>query len=424
MALVHPDDREHIESTLSGTIAGWQSVPDFAIEFRLVFPGVGVEWMRAIGRVIPDDSGKPARLAGVGQYITRYKQLEENLRNNEERLHLAIEGGDVGIWECDVTPDPEILVNQKVLEILGYPKESSSYPITLLDRFVHHDDLEIAVSSLKNFLSGSIPSLNLEYRLLCSDGSYKWLLFRGKVIRYDTAGKPAHVAGTILDISDMRKYREMIEFTNRRLHLLNSITRHDLSNQLTILKGALDLLTTEPPGEGAAPLFNMIQKATSTMERQINFTKEYQDVGVNEPAWQDLAETVTRASTLLHSEQITIDIHVGKVRVLADPMLEKVFYNLIDNSLRYGGEPLTTVQVLAREEETGLVIICEDDGIGITRKEKSRIFNQGVGQNTGLGLFLVREILAITGISIEETGDAGRGTRFEIHVPGGKYTFD
>ena len=101
-----------------------------------------------------------------------------------------------------------------------------------------------------------------------------------------------------------------------------------------------------------------------------------------------------------------------------------MFYNLIDNSLRYGGEPLTTIQVLAREDENGLVIMFEDDGIGITRKDKSRIFDRGVGQNTGLGLFLVREILSITMITIDETGEAGCGARFEIRVPRGRYGFD
>ena len=234
--LVHPDDRERIESTLSGAIAGWQSDPDFAIEFRLVFPGENIEWMRAIGRVIADDTGQPSQVTGVGLNITRYKQLEEELREKEERLQLAIEGGDVGTWECDVTPGPKLKVSQKVLDILGYQERSSTVEVACLERIVHPDDLETALSSLTNFLSGTTPLLNEEHRLLCSDGNYKWLLFRGKVIRYDAMGKPAHVAGTILDTSDMRKNREMIELANKRLHLLNSITRHDLLNQFTILK--------------------------------------------------------------------------------------------------------------------------------------------------------------------------------------------
>jgi PAS domain S-box-containing protein len=424
MKLVHPDDRERIGLTISGAIARWQSDPDFAIEFRMIFPEERTEWMRAIGRVIGDDAGLPVRMTGVGLYITRYKQLEEELRKNEERLQLAIDGGDVGIWECDVTPEPNFTISRKVLEILGYNSQHTTFGISRLDTFIHPDDLEMALKSLKNFLSGVTPLLNVEYRLLCGGGTYKWLLFRGKVIRYNIDGKPAHVAGTILDISEMRKYREMIELSNRRLHLLNSITRHDLLNQLTILKGSLDLLTSEPTGDTIAPYIKMIQKATSTIERQIIFTKDYQDIGVNEPVWQDLAETITRASAMLHSERVTIDIHVGKVRVLADPLLEKVFYNLIDNSLRYGGEPLTTIQVLAREEDSGLVIIVEDDGIGITRKDKARIFDRGIGQNTGLGLFLVREILSITGISIAETGEAGKGARFEIQVPRDRYAFE
>ncbi|MEI6292720.1 MAG: PAS domain S-box protein [Methanomicrobiales archaeon] len=424
MNIVHPDDRERIESTISAAIARWPSDPDFAIEFRMVFPEEQTEWIRAIGRVIADDSGQPVRLTGVGLYITRYKQLEEELRENEERLQLAIDGGDVGIWECDVTPEANVTVSRKVLEILGFQTESTTFEMSRIEKLVHPDDAEKAVSSLKEFLSGNIPLLNEEYRILCNDETYKWLLLRGKVIRYDSSGRPARVAGTVVDISEMRKYREMIELTNRRLHLLNSITRHDLLNQLTILKGALELLTAEPTSDRAAPFVKMIQKATTTIERQITFTQDYQDIGMNEPAWQDLSDTITRASTLLHNDRVAIDNHVGKVRVLADPLLEKVFYNLIDNSLRYGGEPLTTIQVLAREDESGLAIILEDDGIGITRKDKARIFERGVGQNTGLGLFLVSEILSITGITIVETGEAGNGARFEIHVPRGRYAFD
>ena len=180
LKVVHPEDRDRLESTISGAITGWESDPGFETEFRLVFPDGRVEWMRAVGRVIADDSGRPARLTGVWLNITRYKQLEKELRENEERLQLAIEGGDVGIWECEVTPDPVVTVSQKVLEILGYQGVPTRYDIGQIDPFVHPDDLEKATNDLKNFLSGNTPLLNHEYRLLCNDGSYKWLLFRGK----------------------------------------------------------------------------------------------------------------------------------------------------------------------------------------------------------------------------------------------------
>jgi signal transduction histidine kinase len=100
-----------------------------------------------------------------------------------------------------------------------------------------------------------------------------------------------------------------------------------------------------------------------------------------------------------------------------------VFYNLIDNALRYGGEQMTTIQVSSQESDTGLTLLCEDDGVGITEEDKKRLFTRGFGKNTGLGLFLSREILSITGITITENGTPGKGARFEITVQKGGYRF-
>ena len=99
-------------------------------------------------------------------------------------------------------------------------------------------------------------------------------------------------------------------------------------------------------------------------------------------------------------------------------MLEKVFYNLLDNAVRHGGG-VTTVTVTFREEEGAGIIVVEDDGSGVPEGEKERIFERGVGKNTGFGLFLTREVLGLTGITIHETGREGNGARFELMVPPG-----
>ena len=101
-------------------------------------------------------------------------------------------------------------------------------------------------------------------------------------------------------------------------------------------------------------------------------------------------------------------------------MLERVIYNLVDNALRYG-ERITWIRFFLRMEKHGLTIVCEDDGAGIPQEMKETIFNRGVGNNTGLGLFLTREILGITGMTIQETGEPGKGARFEITVPLGQF---
>ena len=102
--------------------------------------------------------------------------------------------------------------------------------------------------------------------------------------------------------------------------------------------------------------------------------------------------------------------------IYADPLLEKVFYNLLENSLRHG-QTVTALQISVSETANGLVIVCQDNGTGITAGEKEKIFGRGYGRHSGFGLFLAREILGITGISIRETGQPGAGARFEILAP-------
>ncbi len=105
-------------------------------------------------------------------------------------------------------------------------------------------------------------------------------------------------------------------------------------------------------------------------------------------------------------------------------MLEKVFHNLFDNAVRHGGH-VTEISVTCREDEDGkMVIAVEDDGIGIPAEMKERIFRHGYGRHTGYGLFLVQEILAITGMSIRETGEEGKGACFEITVPHNVWRLD
>lgn len=94
----------------------------------------------------------------------------------------------------------------------------------------------------------------------------------------------------------------------------------------------------------------------------------------------------------------------------------------MDNAIRYG-ETITTITFYFQISDMGLSVICEDDGVGIPPGEKGRIFERGVGRNTGMGLFLTREILGITGITIEENGVYGKGARFEILMPRGVFRF-
>jgi signal transduction histidine kinase len=143
---------------------------------------------------------------------------------------------------------------------------------------------------------------------------------------------------------------------------------------------------------------------------------------VNSPTWQGISASISRASSELEPGQVRIVDECGSLEIFADPLLVKVVYNLIDNALRHGGS-VSTIRIRYQNADRDLTWIIEDDGDGVQVKDKENIFSKGFGKNTGFGLFLVREILAITGMSIAETGFPGNGARFGIHVPYGHYRF-
>jgi signal transduction histidine kinase len=106
------------------------------------------------------------------------------------------------------------------------------------------------------------------------------------------------------------------------------------------------------------------------------------------------------------------------LELFADPLIVRVVYNIMENAVRYGGR-ITTIRFFLEVRDKNHIIVCEDDGVGIPEADKKKIFERGFGKNTGLGLFLAREILSITGISIAETGEPGKGARFELVIPHG-----
>jgi signal transduction histidine kinase len=226
------------------------------------------------------------------------------------------------------------------------------------------------------------------------------------------------VVAAIRDISDRRRAESALRKANRQLQLFGSITRHDIRNQLLVLSSFIDLAfgsLAEPVKTGN--YLDRARTATEEIARHINFTREYQELGSSESSWLDLSSLMPRAQVPDHV--VFSSIIVG-IEVFGDPLLEKVFFNLLDNSLRHG-ERVTEIRVSAIQDRGNLVISWEDNGIGIPDREKEQVFERGVGKNTGLGLFLAREILALTDMTIRETGVPGTGARFEITIPAGNW---
>ncbi len=238
------------------------------------------------------------------------------------------------------------------------------------------------------------------------------------VPEFNPDGSVGTVLGVSRDITALKRSEGALRERNRQLDLLISITRHDIMNKTLAIRGHLNLARQHPPdGAGLDALLERLDRAVATIQEQIQFTRVYQDLGTHEPVWHRLAGRLPRAQV---PEGMRFEAEVDGIEVLADPMLPKVFESLLDNTLRHGGGA-TSVRLSSTESSSGLTVVWEDDGIGVDESEKELIFERGYGRNTGLGLYLAREILAITGGNSRETGLPGSGARFEITLPPGTF---
>ena len=361
-------------------------------------------------------------LIGVTRDITRRKQAEESLKKTKEHLALAIDGSGVGLWDWYVQTGT-LVINDRWAEIVGYTKaELAPISIETWTRLCHPDDLARSNELLKAHFAQEAPAYECEARMRHKDGHWIWVLDRGKVAEWDQDCRPVRMTGTHLDITERKCNEDALRLANKQLNLLSSITRHDIKNQLFALRSYLKLshnmINNPTVLEG---YIRKEEQAARTIEHQISFTKDYQELGAATPFWQNVNATIHKAVYGMPMGQVRIEPDPDNPEVYANSLFGKVFYNLIDNALRYGGDRMTKITISSQEHESGLSITCEDDGMGITADDKSRLFTRGFGKHTGLGLFLSREILGITGITITENGTPGSGARFEMIVPNGMW---
>ena len=241
-----------------------------------------------------------------------------------------------------------------------------------------------------------------------------------------TDGDVAGILTIVRDIGEERRLRNGLTEINTKLNLLSSITRHDLLNQITAMLIYLEFIQ-DAIAEGnyaeAVDELDRMTKSLTNAEQIISFTREYQDLGVQAPRWQNLGRVVGSVTAMHDSGGISMVSYIDGIEVFADPMLNKIFINFLGNVAMHAGTA-TMVRIFFEEMADGCGrIVVEDDGQGVPADRKERIFEKGYGKNTGFGLFLTKEILAITRIGVAETGVEGEGARFEITVPAGSWRY-
>jgi PAS domain S-box-containing protein len=348
--------------------------------------------------------------------VALYKhKVDRELRESEERYRAVITQAMEGV----VLFDPDTLTimetNPAFRDLFRYSEEELN-SMKISDLLV---DPETITRSLSSGLTGGQPFRLGDQKFLRKDSALLDMECSLSLIRH--GGADAIICVVAHDVTERKKIEMALSEANRKLNLLSTITRHDLLNQLMVFRSYFGLSKKYVQDPAHAELVKNEEAVLKILERQIIFTRDYQDLGMKKPAWQNIADLVEKAASSLPIKRISIDAGRRDLDLFADPLLERVFYNLIDNALRYGGDSMTWIRISSEERDGELIVSCEDNGVGIPDEEKEQIFDHGFGKHTGLGLFLIREILGITGLTIRETGVFGKGARFEMSIPSGAY---
>ena len=352
---------------------------------------------------------------GISRDITERKKTEEALQESKLRVDQLAEQSRIIAWEVD-SQGLYTYVSHVSEAVWGYRPEELVGCMHFYDLHPEPGSEAFRIASSATF-ERKESFHNLINAVQAKDGHVIWVSTTGiPLLNGDETLRGYR--GSDTDITDRKKAEDAVLAANKKLNILNSVTRHDVLNQITALVLLLEIVGDSVTDEETIDFILKAKGATERINRQIDFTREYQDIGVQTPHWQNVSDLIMSAKAQLTECPYEILINLSNVEIYADPLLLKVFYNLLENAIRHG-ENVSTVRFSSRVLGDELVLVYEDNGVGVDAESKKHLFQRGFGKHTGYGLYLIEEILSISGITIKENGEPGKGARFEMVVPKG-----
>ena len=385
-----------------------------------------------------DENGKVIGTCGVGSDITAMRKLEKDmeqtlsaLRESEERWSFALEGSGDGVWDWDI-PNNVVLLSKRGKAMLGYEEHEVGNGNNEWDTRVHPDDKQAALAALQENLDGKTESFTNEHRVRCKDGSYIWLLDRGKVVERSADGKPLRVIGTHTNIT-ARKNMERIQSE------FISTVSHELRTPLTSIRGSLGLLEGGVLGEIPSKAKGIISVANKNCQRLITLVNDILDMeklmsgkmGL-QLVTADLNDVVQQAieANAGYAQQYKVVVAFAKLPHPAWAKLDlnrgmQVLTNLLSNAIKFTREN-TAVSLRLVAQEAFWRIEVQDHGEGIPVEFQSRIFeafaqadsaNTRQQGGTGLGLNISKNLVEQMRGTIGYDTHIGVGTTFWFTLP-------
>ncbi len=344
-------------------------------------------------------------------YIGLYKNITARVKAEEEREESRRHFQTL----FNVMVDPVVIVDgkgkilevtERVEEITGFKREELIGKNFLSTKIVTTKSKAILMKNLVKRMMGLHPVL-YEIEIVTKDG--RKLPYEVNGIKIEYKGEPADMV-SFRDISERKKMHE-------KLHVVGRLTRHDVRNKLSTVTGNVYLakqrLKSDPK---TMKYLEAVESAIKAVKKILNFAGTYEKLGIEKLVYMDVEKTVEEAFSFFQDLHVKLVDNCYGLSVLADSLLRQLFYNLVDNSLEHG-EKVSQIRVHYKACKDHLELVYEDDGVGIPKAEKEKVFKEDYGKGTGYGLCLIKRMCEVYGWTIRETGKYGKGVEFTMTIP-------
>jgi PAS domain S-box-containing protein len=440
---VHPDDFEHC---LDIYVTSFDARQAFSMEYRLRRFDGEYRWILDNGVPRFDQQGVFLGYIGSCIDITELKLLNQKLAESQQSLELALDGGDMGMWDWDL-PSGRVLFNERFCAMLGYRVEELRPHVSSWEQRVHPDDWPGINAALQPHLQGETPAYASEHRMLHKDGHWIWVQDRGKVVERDSQGQVYRMVGTHTDITlrkqieeELRKAKETAEAAAKAKSNFLANMSHEIR---TPMNGVIGMAHLALQTELTPRQRNYLEKINISGQHLLGIINDILDFSKIEAGKLSIdvayfvldnvfsiVKSLTAEKIKAKDRRLLIEIEPDVPHhLLGDPLrISQILINYASNAIKFSHSGDILFQV-SRVENTGPALVLrfsvQDQGIGMTPEQKTRLF-QPFSQadesttrqfgGTGLGLVICKNLAEMMGGSVGVASELGKGSTFWFTV--------
>lgn len=408
---LHPKDLPVVAQSIEKHLK--KGVP-LEVEYRFKGYDGKYVWLSSKGQAIFDKDKNPIRISGSTTDISEKKETAYKLQTAEGIRETIIDSSYDGYWDWHIQEDYEYM-SPKFWQMFGYKPEEKKHHPSEWQKIIVKESLEEAIKNYQRHVDskGKHPYLQ-EVKYYHKDGHIIHVLCRGKVIEWDSEGKPVRMVGTHTDLTELRNtQKKLIEYTNKleksneALDYFAYIASHDLKEPLRGLSNNALFLKedyADKLDEKANQRIERMRFLCSKMENMINDLFHFSRLKNQDLAWSnvDIKQMVEEIKETFEENNVSIKISKNIPETFCDQVtIRELFRNLIANAIKYNDKDIKIIEVGFKKNHDSRknVFFVKDNGIGIEKKFFGTIFEifkrleNRDDQGTGFGLSLVKKIV-------------------------------